>query len=50
MKIVSDVQESLSTVANSTVANKLLVTYILATYILLYFAYQLHSMKLGPNA
>ena len=35
MKIVSDVQESFSTVANSTVANKLMVVYIL------------HSIKLG---
>ena len=36
MKIVSNVQESLSTVANSTVANKLLVIYIL------------HSFKFAP--
>ena len=36
MKIVSDVQESLSTVAKTTVANKLLRRYIL------------HYFKLGP--
>ena len=34
MKMVSDVLESLSTVANSTVTNKLLVIYILHSFTL----------------
>ena len=34
MKMVSDVQEHLSTVANNTLANKLLMIYILHSFIL----------------